>query len=331
MFLSHTALKSAVFIAAAACAFSAFADEGPRYNPEAKIFKYSTTIEKERPQLSEETRRLIAAYRRNPSAENLAALRRQVGENYDRVLAKKRAKLEELRRTARRQEQVTQMQEIVDEMVRGREEAIDRTIARFTDTRMNPGARRSDSGYLPVLGAGRNVFVAYAPVTVADYDRYMAAKGKKVPAERGRSEQGDFPVTGVSYYDAVDYCRWLTEEDKTGAVYRLPTSFEWEMAAGHMPKDADFNNGLGQGLMSVHAFKGTLSASGAIDMWGNAREWTSTPAGDGFAVKGCAWNDSRMSCRTEDRTRHASAGTASEVIGFRVVKEEVRQPARRRN
>ena len=42
-------------------------------NPEAKLHRFSTTIEKERPQLNQETKDLIAAYRRNPSDENRAA------------------------------------------------------------------------------------------------------------------------------------------------------------------------------------------------------------------------------------------------------------------
>ena len=63
-------------------------------NNEAKIHKYSKTIEKERPQLNEETKRLIAAYRKNPTAENRDALRKQVELNYDAVIARKIAKLD---------------------------------------------------------------------------------------------------------------------------------------------------------------------------------------------------------------------------------------------
>ena len=40
----------------------------------AKQFRFSSTVERERPQLNEETRRLISAYRRNPTEENFAAL-----------------------------------------------------------------------------------------------------------------------------------------------------------------------------------------------------------------------------------------------------------------
>lgn len=48
---------------------------------------------KERPQLNEETKRLIASYRRDPSEANRSALRKQVGINYDKVLDRKRRSL----------------------------------------------------------------------------------------------------------------------------------------------------------------------------------------------------------------------------------------------
>ena len=64
-------------------------------NDTPKTHKFSKTIEKERPQLNEETKRLIAAYRENPTEENRAALRKQIEINYDNVIARKKAKLEE--------------------------------------------------------------------------------------------------------------------------------------------------------------------------------------------------------------------------------------------
>ena len=51
------------------------------------MHRFSTTVEKERPQLNEETKRLIALCRRDPTEENLAALRRQVIRNARQVIA----------------------------------------------------------------------------------------------------------------------------------------------------------------------------------------------------------------------------------------------------
>ena len=71
--------------------FSCFGLSNQR-NENVGQFKYSKTIEKERPQLNETTKALIAKYRRNPSKENLEALRKQVEKNYDEVIARKKGK-----------------------------------------------------------------------------------------------------------------------------------------------------------------------------------------------------------------------------------------------
>lgn len=53
-------------------------------------------------------------------------------------------------------------------------------------------------------------------------------------------------------------------------TYRLPNESEWELAAGHMPKDADFNCGVNDGRTSVEEYaKVTRGAHGAVDFWGN--------------------------------------------------------------
>jgi len=44
-----------------------------------------------------------------------------------------------------------------------------------------------------------------------------------------RFNHPDQPVTGVSWFDAVAYCEWLSAS--TGRTYRLPTEAEWERAA----------------------------------------------------------------------------------------------------
>ena len=293
------------------------AAQNRQVNPEAKQFRYSTTIEKERPELNDATKACIAAYRRDPSAENYAALQRQVEANYDAVIARKQAKLEELRRTARDQSKVDEMQEIVNEVIADREHRISQTMARFTDPRMRLGARENRDGFMPVLGAATQVDIAYAPVTNAEY----AAFDGDFEYPEGEDH---FPVVNVSVGDALRYCAWLSARD--GKKYRLPTEDEWELAAGHMPKDADFNCGLGKGLTPVTAFSQTKGASGGIDFWGNCWEWTFTSRADGtIAVKGGAWDSPRMSCRTEHRSESRSPGATYPNVGFRVVREVVGQ------
>ena len=296
-------------------------------NPEAKLHRYSTTVEKERPQLDEETRRLIAAYRRDPGSANYAALKAKVERNYDAVVARKKAKLEELKRTARDRSKVEEMQIIVDEMLRDREQRVENSMRRFTDQRFRPGLReRSSDGYQQVLGAGENVSIGYAPVTNEEYAKFIAATGRKAPRDWRDgvmpAAKAKHPVVNIRCEDAVAYCKYLTDRDGGRATYRLPTEAEWEAAAGHMPKDADFNCGEHEGTTPVDAYAKTLSACGAVDMWGNVWEWTSTAVGTQRAVKGGAWDSRRTDCRTEARGTGRDPDKGYANVGFRVVREE---------
>ena len=130
------------------------------------------------------------------------------------------------------------------------------------------------------------------------------------------------PVVNVSYDDAAAYCKYFTDKAGGKSVFRLPTESEWEAAAGHMPKDADFNCGENDGTTPVDRYAKTISACGAVDMWGNVWEWTSTAVGNQRAVKGGAWDSRRTDCRTESRGvgRNPQQGHAN--VGFRVVRED---------
>ena len=68
-------------------------------------------------------------------------------------------------------------------------------------------------------------------VTNAEYDAFVRATGRPAPPFRLQPHFADpaQPVVGVSWFDAVAYCEWLSHE--LGELRRLPTEAEWEWAA----------------------------------------------------------------------------------------------------
>ncbi|OQX76032.1 MAG: hypothetical protein B6D54_04730 [Epsilonproteobacteria bacterium 4484_65] len=67
--------------------------------------------------------------------------------------------------------------------------------------------------------------IAKYPVTFEEYDLFCEDTGKRKPDDKGWG-RGKRPVINVSWRDAKEYCKWLSE--KTGENYRLPTEAEWE-------------------------------------------------------------------------------------------------------
>lgn len=296
----------------------------------SKMFENSDFIETEQPELDKKTKKLISIYQRKPTEENYRKLKKAVIDNYDAVLARKEAKLAELKaETAGKpggKAKVAEMEEIVREMHANYRERIDSTMLRFTDGRLLKW-KVSDAAkydYVPVMGAGEDVYIKRTPVTNGEYAEYIADTGAQAPSswQGGSYPAGeeDYPVNLVSYEDARAYCLWLSVKDGAHA-YRLPSEAEWELAAGHMPKDADFNCGAGDGRTPVNQYEGvTRGAHGGIDFWGNVWEWTSTArSGSVLGVKGGSWKSDRTDCRTEYRGEGRDASQGYEDVGFRVV------------
>lgn len=73
--------------------------------------------------------------------------------------------------------------------------------------------------------------MAVLPVTNQQYAAFLAAVDYEEPKfwREARFDAPTQPVVGVSWFDAVAYCRWLGDE--TGRRWRLPTEAEREKAA----------------------------------------------------------------------------------------------------
>lgn len=205
-------------------------------------------VEKEQPELNEQSKVLIAAYQKNPTYDNYMTLRSNVETNYRSVLVKKETKLAELKEETLGKKDgdkvVAEMNDIVQDMYITYWEHINDSMLRFTDPRLY-GTNRwiiADAykyDYIPIMGAGTSVYIKRYPVTNGEYKTYLTATGKTIP-DRLNTEDENLPVNYISYNEALAYCEWMNTQDTTNS-YRLPSESEWELAAGHMPKDAEFN------------------------------------------------------------------------------------------
>lgn len=271
-------------------------------------------VEEERPELDETTNALLRQYKKDPTDENKQALLAQMGIRYDKVVARKKAKLRELEREAKTHDLIDEMQAIVDEMVDNRDIRLEQQFLRLIDPRSDEDP---NDEWLVLRGSSApNAYIAYAPVTNKEYAQYVS---NFVYDE----SQANYPVVNVSIAEATAYCDWLSAHDDSHC-YRLPTDEEWILAAGHMPKDVTMNAGFVEsGLTAVDAYSQTTGACGGIDFWGNCWEWTSSTDDNGqYIIKGGSWDSDRDDCRSEksDVTRDGSMGYQN--VGFRVVRTD---------
>lgn len=105
----------------------------------------------------------------------------------------------------------------------------------------------------------------------------------------GIKDKNNHPVVQISWYDALEYCQWLSR--KTGEKYRLPTEAEWEKAArGADGRIFPWGNDWNPIICNVeYKIKDTTpvgkfspasdSPYGCADMCGNVFQWTSTTIG----------------------------------------------------
>jgi len=209
--------------------------------------------------------------------------------------------------------------------------------------------------------------LARHPVTNAVYARFIAAGGYDNArwwledgwAQRqrwgwtaprywgGRDwNEPDHPVVGVSWYEALAYCRWLSAG--TGRAITLPTEQQWQRAAqgdderpfpwGQALPDAtrcNWQRNVDE-TTPVDAYPAGASPYGVLDLSGNVWEWTLTgwesgnrrpeagANGELRLLRGGSWSsDSPYSLQVDNRsaldpnTRLDPAYRNHVTVGFR--------------
>ncbi len=191
--------------------------------------------------------------------------------------------------------------------------------------------------------------IAKYPITNAQYAKFIEAGGYReekwwTPAGwKARQENkwteprywrdkqwngADYPVVGVSWYEAVAFCRWLSEV--SGEPVMLPTEQQWQRAAQgddglKYPWGNDWDGSRCNNSVKPYDSKQTTpvrkyegkgdSPFGVVDMAGNVWEWCLTDYDDGTndinshatrrVLRGGSWLDSltavfRCGCRYWD-------------------------------
>jgi formylglycine-generating enzyme required for sulfatase activity len=197
-------------------------------------------------------------------------------------------------------------------------------------------------------------YMARYEITVAQLKTYRR-RGRALP--KNTSKDGMLPATWVLWKEAVKFCEYLADLDKSGARYRLPTEAEWEYAArgpsallypwGNEPPTARHANitGTADGfveLAPVGRFPSGATASGIHDLAGNVMEWCSdwygpypavaqsNPMGASTGklrvIRGGAFEFDAFRTRSAARAgRRPDNG--GKFVGFRVVRELTRDEA----
>jgi formylglycine-generating enzyme required for sulfatase activity len=193
--------------------------------------------------------------------------------------------------------------------------------------------RNDDEGPAHEVAITRPFYIAATHVTRDQYQRVMGAWAAP--------DQGDLPVTGVSWCDAEKFCQKLTQ--RSGHPVHLPSETQWEFAcrAGgqtaycfgdddtELPAYARYES-----VSAQAAGKLKPNALGLYDMHGNAWQWCqdwygpypakpqSDPTGpaDGKlkVIRGGSFRDSAQSLRSAKREAQ-TPNTQRSDVGFRVI------------
>lgn len=195
----------------------------------------------------------------------------------------------------------------------------------------------------------RDYFLGAFEVTQAQYLKIMGNNPSYFQGDQVNGvDSSNHPVDQVSWKDAVEFCKRLSElpkERAAGREYRLPTEAEWEYACRsgsnapfgfgglELANDYGWFNSNSKGL-SQPVGKKDMSDWGLYDMHGNVMEWCSDWAGDylegavsdptgakdGYSrmIRGGAWLTPAVTGKSGSRAFHFPPDTRSNYVGFRV-------------
>jgi formylglycine-generating enzyme required for sulfatase activity len=241
-------------------------------------------------------------------------------------------------------------------------EEIDRCLKEFAEggQKLQELRKRHEGAFeqerLPAEGPEHEVeitrpfYMGITEVTVGQFRQFVEAQKYDVGDDdwkkTGPESSDDCPVVFVSWYNAVDFCNWLSARE--GKKYRLPTEAEWEYCCRAGKAGARYCFGNKDERLENYAWYkdnsdgraqrvGQLSpnAWGLYDMHGNAWEWCQDnfdqnyyrnspvkdpPGGDGAerTVRGGSWYWAPEFCRSAFR-HFVAPGQRYSDLGFRVV------------
>jgi len=217
---------------------------------------------------------------------------------------------------------------------------------------------------VPITGgpsARQQVLFSIWMTRVQDYRKYVVAKGGgdgkwKKP---GFAQGEDHPVVNVSWEDAVAFCEWLSQMERSARIipatakYRLPTDHEWSCAVGigdqedaaatpqskndklgdvypwgtqwPPPKNAgnyDASLKLDEYPCTSPVGRFPANATGIYDLGGNAWEWCESryaATGSARVVRGGSWNNYDRVVMRSAYRHSITLYNRYNAYGFRVV------------
>jgi formylglycine-generating enzyme required for sulfatase activity len=232
-------------------------------------------------------------------------------------------------------------------------------IARYPVTNAQYACFIDDGGYNPDAAwwdeAGHD-WLTSNDTTAKDLKPWQQRTTKEQPEfwndERFGAQRSNYPVVGISWYEALAFCRWLTqhkEYNPEGYVYTLPSEAEWEYAArgkkrriypwgSEQPDEerANFHRRY-NGATPVGCFPLGATPEGVFDLAGNVWEWTrseyrdypydpsdgredcSNPAEKLFTVRGGSWVNLSLYLRASDRDQF-NPDLYINLLGFRLIR-----------